>query len=64
MKEPAVEALVLTLKSEIDDINSLIAKLHTQYGVNVILNYDHNNGTGVTPKLNVIRITQTEDYTK
>lgn len=64
MKEPAVEALVLTLKSEIDDINSLIAKLHSQYGVNVILNYDHSNGTGVAPKLNVIRITQTEDYTK
>jgi hypothetical protein len=64
MKEAAVEALVLSLKSEIDDINSLIAKLHGQYGVEVILNYDHNNGLGIAPKLNVMRITQTEDYTK
>lgn len=64
MKETVVEGLVLQLKSEIDDINRLIAKLHGQYGVEVILNYDHNNGTSSTPKLNVIRITQTVDYTK
>jgi fructose/tagatose bisphosphate aldolase len=64
MKEAAVEGLVVQLKSEIDDINSLIAKLHNTYGVDVILHYDHNNGLSSAPKLNVIRITQTVDYTK
>jgi|LakMenEpi03Aug12_release.lakeMendotaPanAssembly.Ray.scaffolds.fasta_scaffold871122_1 hypothetical protein len=64
MKESAVEALVVTLKSEVDDINALISKLYAQYGVDVLLNFDHNNGLGIAPKLSVMRITQTVDYTK
>lgn len=64
MKEEAVEALVITLKSEVNDINALLSKLYGQYGVDVLLNFDHNNGLGIAPKLSVMRITQTEDYTK
>lgn len=64
MKEAAVEALVTMLKSEIDDINALLSKLYAQYGVDVLLNFDHNNGLGIAPKLSVMKITQTMDYTK
>lgn len=62
MKEEAVEALVIALKSEVDDINALLSKLYAQYGVDVLLNFDHNNGLGIAPKLNIMRITQTVDY--
>jgi hypothetical protein len=64
MKETAVELLVGQLKSEVDDINNLITKMYTQYGVDILLNYEHNNGMGIAPKLSIMRVTQTVDYTK
>jgi hypothetical protein len=64
MKETGVELLVGQLKSEVDDINNLITKMYTQYGVDILLNYEHNNGMGIAPKLSIMRVTQTVDYTK
>lgn len=64
MKEKEVELLTERLKQSVNDINGLVDLLYKKYNVESILHYDHNHGTGKSPELNIMRITQTVDYLK